>query len=269
MYKTWSTSHKTDGHGKIWSREWLAPTGDKPMGHDDDDVPLGIRTRLSSEIVFRESKRSSTIRALEMPLVSRSSTSVMNTRIGSAWSKSSLDISFWGIFQVSADEGFFNDTIQAIGFSRGCLKYIRLGYDRVATDRSIDDVGQSSLVLIERRQPSMKSFIDEMFKNERDYFTRNETTVKQVDELEVKINELKEKRFKKTTRTDVKKVTPQEPVKIEKEAERGSLETACLSLALFKTSVNICWREFMNAALMPGWVPFVDAHRNVERISFD
>jgi hypothetical protein len=29
--------HKIDGHGKIWSRKWLAPTGAKPKGNDDDD----------------------------------------------------------------------------------------------------------------------------------------------------------------------------------------------------------------------------------------
>ena len=35
--KTCSTLHKTDGHGWIWSCEWLAPTGTKPMWHDDDE----------------------------------------------------------------------------------------------------------------------------------------------------------------------------------------------------------------------------------------
>ena len=62
----------------------------------------------------------------------------------------------------------------------------------------------------------MKSFIDEMFKNEREYFKINETIVKQVDELEMKINEFKEKLLKKTAKTNEKKAAPQEPLNIEK-----------------------------------------------------
>jgi hypothetical protein len=37
MDKTWSTLRKIDGLGRIWSHDWLAPTGDMPMGHDDDE----------------------------------------------------------------------------------------------------------------------------------------------------------------------------------------------------------------------------------------
>ena len=97
-----------------------------------------------------------------------------------------------------------------------CLKYIRLGYDRVATYRSIYDVGQSCLILIERRQPSMKCFIDEMFKVEREYFKITEAVAKQVDELAKKIEEFKGKLLKKTTQGEEKKTTSVESLNIEK-----------------------------------------------------
>jgi hypothetical protein len=33
---------KIGGHGKIWSRKWLALTGAKPKGHDDEDIARNI-----------------------------------------------------------------------------------------------------------------------------------------------------------------------------------------------------------------------------------
>ncbi len=78
-----------------------------------------------------------------------------------------------------------------------CLEYIRIGYDRVATYQSIYDFGQLYLVLLEKKQPSMKILIDEMFKNEIEYIIYDENLTKKIEELEENIRIFKEKLFKK------------------------------------------------------------------------
>jgi hypothetical protein len=78
-----------------------------------------------------------------------------------------------------------------------CLEYIRIGYDRVATYQSIYDFGQLYLVLLEKKQPSMKILIEKMFKNEIEYIIYDENLTKKLEELEENIRIFKEKLFKK------------------------------------------------------------------------
>ncbi|UJR09056.1 hypothetical protein I4U23_013304 [Adineta vaga] len=78
-----------------------------------------------------------------------------------------------------------------------CLEYIRIGYDRVATYQSIYDFGQLCLVLLEKKQPSMKMLIEKMFKNEIEYIIHDENLSTKIEELEVNIAKFKEKLLKK------------------------------------------------------------------------
>ena len=96
-----------------------------------------------------------------------------------------------------------------------CLEYIRIGYDRVATYQSIYDFGQICLVLLQRKQPSMKMLIGKMFEKEMEYGVDEETLGKKVDELEEMLKKLKEKLFRTTNRKDEKK-KPNEHVVIER-----------------------------------------------------
>ena len=78
-----------------------------------------------------------------------------------------------------------------------CLAYIRIGYDRVATYQSIYDFGQICLVLLQRKQPSMKMWIEKMFEKEMEYIIEDENLAKKVEELELNIGKFKEKLFGK------------------------------------------------------------------------
>lgn len=77
-----------------------------------------------------------------------------------------------------------------------CLEYIRIGYDRVATYQSIYDFGQICLMLLQRKQPSMKMLIGKMFEKEMEYVIEDENLGKKVEELEGNLKKLKEKLFK-------------------------------------------------------------------------
>ncbi|CAF0807573.1 unnamed protein product [Adineta ricciae] len=81
-----------------------------------------------------------------------------------------------------------------------CLEYIRIGYDRVATSQSIYDLGQLCLVLLERKQPSMKILVEKMFKNEIEYIVHDDDLLKRIQELEANIAKFKEKLFNRSNR---------------------------------------------------------------------
>ena len=78
-----------------------------------------------------------------------------------------------------------------------CLDYIRIGYKRVATYHATYDVGQLFLVLLERRQPSMRSIIREMFNVDLDDDSSRSVDLK---ELEESIAQFQGKLFKKDSR---------------------------------------------------------------------
>jgi len=92
-----------------------------------------------------------------------------------------------------------------------CLEYIRIGYNRVATYQSIYDFGQSCLVLLEKKQPSMKMLIEKMFKNEIEYINYDEN----LTELEENIRLFKEKLFQKKNLIEERR-SSHEDVSIEK-----------------------------------------------------
>jgi hypothetical protein len=97
-----------------------------------------------------------------------------------------------------------------------CLTYIRLGYDRVATYRSIYDIGHLCLILIERRQPSMKIYIDKMFASDIDESVTIAYSPSKLTELELTIDNFQRKLFKKTaSSTNNEKQLVNEPLSIE------------------------------------------------------
>ena len=96
-----------------------------------------------------------------------------------------------------------------------CLEYIRVGYDRVATSQSIYDLGQLCLVLLEKKQPSMKVLIEKMFKNEIEYIVHDDDLPKRIQELEANIAKFKEKLFNKSNRI-VERKSVDESANIEK-----------------------------------------------------
>lgn len=86
-----------------------------------------------------------------------------------------------------------------------CLEYIRIGYDRVATYSSIYDFGQICLMLLQRKQPSMKMFIGKMFEKEMEYVMEDENLMKKVQDLEGSLKKLKEKLFKTNEKKEERK----------------------------------------------------------------
>ena len=83
-----------------------------------------------------------------------------------------------------------------------CLEYIRIGYDRVATYSAIYDFGQICLVLLQRKQPSMKMFIGKMFEKEMEYVIEDENLM---EDLEGNLKKLKEKLFKTNEKKEERK----------------------------------------------------------------
>ncbi|CAF1284573.1 unnamed protein product [Adineta ricciae] len=92
-----------------------------------------------------------------------------------------------------------------------CLEYIRIGYDRVATSQSVYDLGQLCLVLLEKKQPSMKVLIEKMFKNEIEYIVHDDDLPKRIQELEVNIAKFKEKLFNRNNRIVERKSVDESP----------------------------------------------------------
>lgn len=136
---------------------------------------------------------------------------VMNMFIGNVLNKLFIFIFFLGIFQVH----FFLYRSFYLIIYLECLEYIRIGYNRVATYQSIYDFGQLCLVLLEKNQPSMKSLIEKMFKNEIEYIVYDENFKKKIEELEENIRKFKEKLFKKKNLVDERTRCTDEHVSIE------------------------------------------------------
>ncbi len=118
----------------------------------------------------------------------------MNIFIGNVLNKLFIFILFLGIFPVRTKR---KNLIDYFDYLLECLEYIRIGYNRVATYQSIYDFGQLCLVLLEKKQPSMKMLIEKMFKNEIEYINYDENLTKKLEELEENIRIFKEKLFKK------------------------------------------------------------------------
>lgn len=129
----------------------------------------------------------------------------MNISIGNVSNRSYRCTSFLVIFQVRFFFRVDFDESSKKCSRVECLEYIRIGYDRVATYQSIYDFGQICLVLLQRKQPSMKMLIAKMFEKEMDYGVDEENLGKKVDELEEKLKKLKEKLFQTKNKKDERK----------------------------------------------------------------